>query len=110
MQRFHEGSSTIFSCQGPDTRYALPDLVPWLDEDLTEAEVPRGEGQIGKRHLVADEPLGLLRGEDPSRTLRIRRTSGLSGSLGIDLSVLKSLQQKWASSFNWATEQAALNE
>ncbi|KAI0437054.1 Alpha/Beta hydrolase protein [Xylaria telfairii] len=56
---------------------------------------------------------------DPSRMLQLVRQTqlpgkeeypGLGGSLGIDLSVLKSLQQKWTSSFNWATEQAALNE
>lgn len=34
---------------------------------------------------------------------------GLGGSLGIDLSVLKSMQTEWTTTFDWATEQADLN-
>ncbi|KAI1127677.1 alpha/beta-hydrolase [Nemania abortiva] len=36
--------------------------------------------------------------------------SGLGGSLGIDLDVLKSLKDQWTTSFSWAAEQAALNK
>jgi len=34
---------------------------------------------------------------------------GVGESLGIDLGVLKSLQAEWTTSFDWDTEQAALN-
>lgn len=35
---------------------------------------------------------------------------GVGETLGIDLGVLKSLQQEWTTSFDWEAEQAALNK
>lgn len=46
---------------GTNVREALPDLVPGLREDMIQAGVPGQERHVGKRHLVANKPLGIAR-------------------------------------------------
>ncbi|KAF7948156.1 uncharacterized protein EAE97_003567 [Botrytis byssoidea] len=55
------------------------------------------------------EPHRMLQLVSQTQLPAVEEYPGLSGSLGIDLSVLKSMQTEWTTTFDWATEQADLN-
>ncbi|TGO42010.1 hypothetical protein BHYA_0013g00130 [Botrytis hyacinthi] len=55
------------------------------------------------------EPHRMLQLVSQTQLPAVEEYPGLGGSLGIDLSVLKSMQTEWTTTFDWATEQADLN-
>ncbi|KAJ8121459.1 hypothetical protein ONZ43_g2094 [Nemania bipapillata] len=55
-------------------------------------------------------PTQMIQLADQAQLPATQEYAGLGGSLGIDLSTLKSLQQQWTSNFSWTNEQAALNK
>ncbi|TGO51488.1 hypothetical protein BCON_0160g00130 [Botryotinia convoluta] len=56
------------------------------------------------------EPHRMLQLVAQTQLPAVEEYPGLGGSLGIDLRVLKSMQTEWTTTFDWATEQANLNQ
>ncbi|KAI9640842.1 hypothetical protein NHQ30_010683 [Ciborinia camelliae] len=63
-----------------------------------------------KKFTIDLEPCRLLQLVDQTHLPAVEEYPGLGDSLGIDLKVLKSMQTEWTTTFDWATEQADLNQ